>query len=126
MAAVLRESCAMKLSLSQLRAKAKYRPPGYVEDVLSRGKMNGDLVELDDAVFEELRIKYKEPERPALDVMAKGFFRSVAWWIANGVPVAPKRVFLARRERCESNVCGQWLGDRKVARCAACGCSTGV
>lgn len=115
-----------RIELRHIYAKAKYRPRGYVEEMLAAGRVDGDWIEFEDGVFDGLKAKYQEPEMPSLDVMARRFFRSIGWWIAKGVPVTRKGEFLERLRVCESNVCGQWLGDRRVARCAACGCSTGV
>lgn len=48
-----------KISLAQLRAKAIERPSGYYEDVLSRGKVVGQDVELSAEAWSELAEKYR-------------------------------------------------------------------
>lgn len=44
--------------LANLRALAAVRPPGYLDDVLSRGTVNGDIVWLSQADYEAIRLKY--------------------------------------------------------------------
>lgn len=113
----------IKVRIEEVRKQAAYRPEGYVEDVLGSGVVNGDVVEIEATNWARLIGKYGEPEMPSLGEMAKNFTRSVAWWLINGVPVTRRRDFHARLRQCEGNECGQWLGDRRIARCAACGCA---
>lgn len=48
------------LAISQLTAAASERPPGYVQEVLSSGKVDNELgtVELTREIYDELRLKY--------------------------------------------------------------------
>lgn len=116
----------MRFALSFVYDQARFRPAGYVEEVLAAGKIDGEQIEFSEDALAVLRKKYGEPELPGLGEMAQNFTRSVAWWLINGVPVARRREFQARLSQCESNVCGQWLVDRSIARCAACGCAQGL
>jgi len=42
----------------QLYSRAKIRPTGYVEDVLSKATLEGDLVCIENNVWQQLRSKY--------------------------------------------------------------------
>lgn len=46
-------------TLQSIYIKAKQRPPGYVEDVLSRGTIKGDSVILSNEAYKELAGKYR-------------------------------------------------------------------
>jgi hypothetical protein len=46
-------------SISAVRAFAAKRPPGYVDDVLSHGTVEGDKVTLSDEAYAELVAKYR-------------------------------------------------------------------
>ena len=50
---------AMKLQLAKIHAAAAARPPGYVQDVLSRGVVQGDALEISAEQMEILRQKYR-------------------------------------------------------------------
>jgi len=50
---------------SNLLAAAELRPPGYLDDVLSAGRRDGEFVELSDAEFHRLRDKYRAPVHAA-------------------------------------------------------------
>lgn len=51
----------MRLKLSSIHAMAVHRPQGYVEDVLSRGNVDGDTVTLSVQAYAELCAKYRAP-----------------------------------------------------------------
>ena len=48
-------------SVEVLRQWAAHRPPGYVEDVLSHGTVEGDRVTLSDEAYAQLVAKYRGP-----------------------------------------------------------------
>ena len=47
------------LSLASLQRTSKNRPPGYLDDVLSHGTVEGDKVTLSDDAYAELVAKYR-------------------------------------------------------------------
>lgn len=47
--------------ISALREAARRRPTGYLDDVLSRASVEGDMVSLTEEVYAELREKYRNP-----------------------------------------------------------------
>ena len=52
----------MKFTLKQLEEKAKERPQGYKEEILSSSmKIDGELYELDDNAFIQIAKKYRLP-----------------------------------------------------------------
>lgn len=48
----------MKIPLAHIRDKAKDRPSGYYDDVVSRGTIEGELIELPDEEYRKLCVKY--------------------------------------------------------------------
>jgi hypothetical protein len=71
----------MKLRLSKIQDTAADRPPGYYEDVVSQGVIDGDFLEIDSGKLNELREKYRPlppPELPPPAVMAANLARAVA------------------------------------------------
>ena len=43
----------------QIADASLQRPPGFLEDVLSRGKIEGEWIEFDDKTYAELMTKYR-------------------------------------------------------------------
>lgn len=51
--------------LSDVEATAKLRATGYLSDVLSAAKLDGEHIELSESEFQRLRAKYAAPQLPA-------------------------------------------------------------
>ena len=120
----------VRMPLSEVQAKASERPAGYLEDVLSRGCVKNDIIEMDYKSYMDLIEKY-EPQnlavteaellkmppvatqiKNAADALAK-----VTSSVTRGNPiVAPEEEIERRRAICES--CEFLKGHR----CAKCGC----
>ena len=49
----------IKLPIQNIYFKAKYRPPGYIQDVLSYGTIEGDILILSNEAYAELIAKYQ-------------------------------------------------------------------
>jgi hypothetical protein len=114
----------IETTLADIRRMAKDRPEGYYDAVVGQGVIDGESITFSDEAWAALKARFRpQPELPALDQMARNFWGSVAWWASNGFPMARRRDFIARLEQCQRNECGQWQGDGKIARCAACGCT---
>lgn len=63
----------MKIRLSRIRETATDRPAGYTEDVISRGEVSGDWLEIPDSEIAILRTKYRpQPDAPAPPTTSKG------------------------------------------------------
>jgi hypothetical protein len=52
-------------TIQAIRATATKRPPGYVEDVLSHGTVEGDKVTLSEEAYAALFAKYRGPQPKA-------------------------------------------------------------
>lgn len=50
--------------IGALRDAARRRPAGYLDDVLSRASVEGDMVSLTEGAYSELREKYRNPPPP--------------------------------------------------------------
>lgn len=57
-----RHPALIVLTLQSIEAEANRRPPGYLEDVLAHGRVNGATVELEEAAYAALLVKY-QPQR---------------------------------------------------------------
>lgn len=115
----------MKIHVTKIHERAASRPEGYVEDVLSRGIVTGDWLDLPDAVYAELCAKYRpqEPPLPALPERAKNLAVQSAQEvaaIAKGVPAVTEGEAARRLSICKSNVCGFWRESDET--CSQCGC----
>ena len=118
----------MKFTLQQLYARAEQRPPGYVKEVLSLSTVTGDIVELPDADYEELKAKYRSSPRPepmlepSLTELAQNFSLATARWAAAGFPVVTPDIYEMRSSVCET--CDLWDGTARLGlgKCKAPGC----
>ena len=106
----------MRIPLSSIRAKIPHRPPGYYQDVTSRGILTEDTLELDDAVYGELCAKYN-PDPPGLVEMAGNFVGAMASWLAAGFPIVDEATYKSR-----AGTCGGCEHVKDNGGCAVCGC----
>jgi hypothetical protein len=60
----------MRFPLAHIYKRAAHRPAGYVEDVLGRGKVDGEWFEIDEAAYRALLAKYRR---------AEGLGDTIAW-----------------------------------------------
>ena len=118
----------MRLRIAKISEQAKDRPAGYFEDVISRGFLDGEWLEISSDAMASLRETYRppkpEPPLPSLPVMAVNVARAVgAEAVATfaGSPAIPKEEAGARFVICQS--CTDWFRPSDE-RCAhpACGC----
>jgi len=104
-----------KISLDQLKSAARNKPIGYYEEVTSSGRIDDEVLFLENDVYTELRKKYS-PKLPPVTRQAKNLICAARQAILN-----PKPVSKEERERrlaiCQS--C-EFLKDGK--RCLKCGC----
>ena len=124
----------VRIPLAHLRARAKERPAGYLEDVLARGQVIDSDLHLSSSAYAGLVAKYRAP--PTLCEMLAGALRELRKWRAGGYPVVSWKVFLARRAECRLCLHRQisWPSVRTwpfvrhlllwlLPRCALCGCT---
>jgi len=114
----------MRLRISKLDEMAKDRPPGYIADVLEKGVVEGDFLEISPEALAALREKYRpEPPLPSLPARARNLaVQSAKEGIAilQGVPAPTEEEISRRLAICNSNVCGNWRASDET--CALCGC----
>lgn len=128
----------MKIRLDTLLAAAAKRPAGYLDDVISRGTVAGDHLEIEPMAMDELRRKYREtsapaivpPPRvpdgdqadyPAILTMAKSALKAGADEIRavlNRATGVSDEEILRREQFCRS--CEHFVFGQK--RCKLCGC----
>ena len=116
----------MRLIIGEILTSAKDRPEGYVEDVMSRGVIDGDFLEITSEALTELRAIYRPKEEPPLPSLPTrianltGQVFQEALDVAQGVdPVTPEEA-AKRIEICRSNACGKWRASDET--CSMCGC----
>ena len=119
---------AMRLRIAKIREAAKDRPPGYVEDVLSNGTVDGDWLEMPAETYKSLIAKYRPPQPPAqppalppLATMAKNAAQALADEAKArlmGIEALPEDAIDARLAICQS--CEFFILLQK--RCSKCGC----
>lgn len=122
----------MILTLAQIHARAAERPPGYVEDVLSRGALTGDTLELSEGEYRALCVKYGGPSSaidhrpsaippPTLCALARNFAAEMRAWIAAGLPVRPRAQVAANLAICRA--CEHRRAEALIPTCKLCGCT---
>lgn len=122
----------LKVLYSEIEKRAVSRPQGYLEDVLSHGKIDGDHVVFDSENYNKLIVKYrkikiiKEPkETPSLAEMATNFAKAFSNWASEGFPIVSKQIFDERMEICSK--CQFWSDDARggLGKCnqPSCGCT---
>jgi hypothetical protein len=109
---------SIRIPIQDVLERAKERPPGYFEDVMLRGRVDGQEIELEEAAFKALARKYSDPS----------FLRKVASaadaglnWALQGFPVVTNEQHATRMALCQA--CEFWEAGL-VDRCTKCGCSS--
>lgn len=131
----------MKVSVAAIREIAPSKPPGYQDDVLSRGTIQGDILDITEADYRALAARYAPP-RPNTKVasvdhandipeptnadLASNFAGAMVRWVKAGLPVVTRPEYQARASVCDA--CPHW--DRAarlgLGKCSApgCGCTS--
>jgi hypothetical protein len=119
-----------KIRIDSLKKMAPYRPRGYLEDVLSQGRIAGYMVELDDEVHRALIAKYRPklptpiPE-PTLADLASNFGSAISRWTAAGFPTVDAETYATRTTICAG--CPLWDAKARfgLGKCThkKCGCT---
>lgn len=107
------------LFVEALHEAAKSRPPGYLEEALAAGKIEGSVIMYDDETYAQLRAKY-QPQLPPLDKQGLSALSALVDE-AGAIALGKKSVTHEERERrlsiCRS--CPEFTAD---SRCSLCGC----
>lgn len=120
----------MRLRISRLEEQAKERPAGYLHEVISRGEINGDWLEISSEDLAELREIYRpkpppapaEPPLPSLKVMAKSLAAAAVSEVSarvRGVPALDDSEIARRLAICRAPCEFYRPSDD---RCSQCGC----
>lgn len=105
----------IKLSLDELKTVSAKRLPGYYDEVIGSGHVEGDVLFLDDKVYVALRGKYSA-RLPALTTQAKNIIGAARKALVNRKPVSKEE----RERRLAICKACEFLKDGK--RCLKCGC----
>jgi hypothetical protein len=106
-----------KIALQGLRKNASKRPLGYYESIVARGRVEGDVLFLEDDVYAELKKKYATKRKlPSVGAQAVSIFGAAGKALLNPKPVSSEE---RERRLAICNAC-EFLIDGK--RCQKCGC----
>lgn len=120
----------MRINIEAIKNKAKERPEGYVEDVLSQGVVVGNFLEIEALKYKKLLDKYA-PNTPMPAAKCCNQMPPVATQLKNAANAAGRVVgalvrgegVLAPQDEVErrKGICGgcQFLNGN---RCSKCGC----
>lgn len=120
----------IKIKLTDLKVKAKRRPEGYYDEVISLAEEVTDThVVLTTEKFHELAHKYRSEqvapkEEPSLLDLVTNFAGSVSNWAKAGFPVTSEEEYNTRMAICKG--CPYWkeniLSIDTLGKCKLCGC----
>jgi len=116
-------------NIAALQASAHKRPAGYVDFIMSRGKIEGENINLDGTAAKELREKFlplasrPQPPAPTLVELATNFTGAMAGWAQAGFKIVEREEYERRHTICLA--CEFWLPDVMLGfgKCKKCGCS---
>jgi len=119
---------SLRILIPQARKAAQARPAGYIDALLAGGKVNGDILEIDQATWEAVQAKFadgKEHPLPSLATRGAHFAAALARATSRvlaGQPIrVPDAVEAARAEYCHG--CDKFR--KSDQRCGLCGCCIG-
>lgn len=114
---------AMRLRIQKIKDQTTSRPAGYVEEVLSRGVVDGEWLEISPEELAKLRDKYRPkpqaPPRPSLPVMAANYAAAQARDFIAGKPRRTEEELEHILEVCRSCTDHFRPSDQT---CSLCGC----
>ena len=119
----------IKIKIEKIKEKSKYRPSGYLEDVMSYGKINGEFIEISKNDYEFLVDKYNNDSQnipePSKHDLISNFSVAVSKWIAAGFPILKENDFKERFKICSN--CEFWNSSARfnLGKCNhnKCGCT---
>ncbi|HEY8965145.1 MAG TPA: hypothetical protein VIM58_01805 [Candidatus Methylacidiphilales bacterium] len=132
----------IKTAYVRARAQSGKRPPGYLDDVLAHGTVDGDEIVFDDAAYAALAAKYRTPQPtaaagtptqptppptknglPDVGTLALNLAKASARFAATGFKQVHPATLAARKAVCAA--CPDWeaQGYAGLGRCRKCGCS---
>lgn len=110
----------LKLSKRRVFEAAKFRPPGYLEDVLADpAKVVGEYIVMPIHRYSALKERYKLV-KPSFFQKLRGFLTEMIKWRQAGYRITPHRIFFERNKACAKcpYSAGKW-----IKTCGRCGCT---
>jgi hypothetical protein len=98
----------MILSIQQILDRARHRPAGYVEDIVSHSSVLGDQLLIEDSEYIRLRKKYRgrQPMPPLLADLLADYQAAIKPFIGVGFLTIPQKRYEARAAVCDQ--CDFW------------------
>lgn len=108
----------IKLHLDEVKRAAVSRPPGYLQDILSNGYLDGSVISMDEDVFVRLRRKYSG-NASNIDKIgnALGAIRRIAAAGLHGEKITVSN----ETQKSRMNICSQCEFFTGIT-CRKCGC----
>jgi hypothetical protein len=112
----------LSYEMIQKAAALKADPDGYLADVARMGNRVDDMVEMTQAVYQEIRNRHPTLN-PSVMEMAANFTGAMARWAKAGFATVGGQAYEARFATCKG--CDKWDGNANagMGKCRACGCS---
>jgi len=117
-----------KFRLDAIKAAVPRRPPGYLDFILAHGKIENEMVTLDEATLQDIREKFPPlpPPRlrePTVAEMATNFTQAMGDWVQAGFAVVGREIYEQRHAICLG--CEYWDAKARagLGKCKRCGCS---
>lgn len=120
-------------SVEKLRMSDRLRPVGFADFILARGKIEGDIVILDQATHRELRYRFYPPAKaprpiappkdPTLTELAGNFALAMTGWAKAGFKTVTREEFERRHTLCQA--CEYYEPNARLGlgKCKRCACS---
>jgi hypothetical protein len=105
-----------RISLNAIAVVAAHRPPGYADELLAAGKVNGGALEIDQVSLHRVARKY----RPTLTQLGIDLPRYGVAWTAVGKRLRTQAGYDAVRVICGQ--CSLYSCDMFRHHCKKCGC----
>lgn len=114
-------------SLQAVRSTAESRPAGWLEEILSAGKIEGELLVMEAAVYRGLFAKYRGevPGKISAPELVQNLTNSLAKSRALGLKFVDRETYQKRMGKSGCGGCKFWVIDPllKISRCEVCGCT---
>jgi hypothetical protein len=120
------------IPLARIEAAALVRGPGYRENCLAAGTVQGDSLVMTEENYQQLVALYKDnapvPQPSAAELLAN-FTVATARWVAQGMQIISRTAFTRRLETCracrlpDNTPCWDETAHFGLGRCSRCRCS---
>ena len=117
----------IRIHRHHLEARARERPPGYLDRVSAAGVWDGDVLVLTPEAYAELVALYNPAaataaeDWPTIPELVGNFAGAMVRWVKDGCRVVTEEQFSRRLVTCRA--CPEWSETAGIERCRACGCA---